>query len=290
MQDTTPLRSYRLLRSPIANEFRSIASECERSFFVASPFINAFGVELLANSVGSRNRNIEVQVLTNINVRSLQEGGLDAQALVNLCRHIESTGISSLQGLHAKVYVVDNRIALITSANLTRGGLLENYEYAIRIDNVQIVQTITEDMRLYANLGNVFTLPTLVQLAQDVVELRSLQLELEREQRKVALTRQVVQRQRTIEDRLLSNRVRERTINSIFAETILYLLRSGPMTTVELETRIKEIHPDICDDSIDRVINGQRFGKKWKHAVRNAQQFLKRRAEIIFQSGKWSLS
>ena len=60
---------------------------------------------------------------------------------------------------------------------------------------------------------------------------------------------------------------------------------------LELESRIKfagsrrvaAIHPDLCDDSVDRVINGIHFGKKWKHAVRTAQQSLKNKGTIVLE-------
>jgi hypothetical protein len=69
--------------------------------------------------------------------------------------------------------------------------------------------------------------------------------------------------------------------HAIFSDTILYLLKkNGPLTTAELHPLIQSIHPDICDDSIDRVINGQHFGKKWKHQVRSVQQLLKRQGLI----------
>jgi hypothetical protein len=45
----------------------------------------------------------------------------------------------------------------------------------------------------------------------------------------------------------------------------------------------------MCDDSIDRVIDGVHFGKKWKHMVRNTQQFLKSRREIELREGLWRL-
>ena len=34
----------------------------------------------------------------------------------------------------------------------------------------------------------------------------------------------------------------------------------------------------------------KRFGKKWKHAVRNAQQYLKRTNQIQFDGKRWSLA
>jgi hypothetical protein len=92
---------------------------------------------------------------------------------------------------------------------------------------------------------------------------------------------------------LLKNRIKEgKTINAIFSDTILYLLKKkGPLTTAELHPLIQSIHPDICDDSIDRVINGQHFGKKWKHQVRSAQQFLKRQGLIYRdKNNKWRLN
>jgi hypothetical protein len=38
------------------------------------------------------------------------------------------------------------------------------------------------------------------------------------------------------------------------------------------------------------VIDGQRFGKRWKHDVRNAQQYLKRQGIIVFDGRKWQLA
>jgi hypothetical protein len=59
------------------------------------------------------------------------------------------------------------------------------------------------------------------------------------------------------------------------------------MPTVQLHKLISELHPDLCDDSVDRVIEGENFGKKWKHAVRTAQQNLKKKGEIANSEGVW---
>ena len=79
----------------------------------------------------------------------------------------------------------------------------------------------------------------------------------------------------------------KRQINEIFSDTIIYLLsKYRQLTAVELDNFIKEIHSDICDDSIDRVINGQHFGKLWKHSVRNAQLSLKKKG-VVNNEGEW---
>ncbi|MEW6241693.1 MAG: hypothetical protein AB1564_12875, partial [Chloroflexota bacterium] len=86
---------------------------------------------------------------------------------------------------------------------------------------------------------------------------------------------------RVVEDNLIRLRVKHKTTNSIFSDTLLYLLSQKSMPTEELHLLVKEIHPDLCDDNFDRVIDGRHFGKLWKHQVRNAQAYLKR-AGLIF--------
>ncbi|TKJ36792.1 MAG: hypothetical protein CEE38_10855 [Planctomycetes bacterium B3_Pla] len=77
-------------------------------------------------------------------------------------------------------------------------------------------------------------------------------------------------------------------MHTVFAKTILYLLRRyGSLSTVQIHPKIESIHPDLCDNTIDRVIDGKHFGKKWKHAVRTAQQQLKRNGQVDLQQGRW---
>lgn len=85
-------------------------------------------------------------------------------------------------------------------------------------------------------------------------------------------------------------RVAGRSSHAIFTETILYLLGRRPMKTVEINREVQRIHPDLCDDTVDRVIDGEHFGKLWKHAVRSAQQALVRRGEIRRENDKWKVS
>ena len=67
-------------------------------------------------------------------------------------------------------------------------------------------------------------------------------------------------------------------MHAVFEKTILYLLKTrGPLETKSLHTLVSAIHPDLCDDSVERIIDGKTFGKKWKHAVRTAQQKLKKK-------------
>jgi hypothetical protein len=79
-------------------------------------------------------------------------------------------------------------------------------------------------------------------------------------------------------------------LHTVFARTIAFLLRrQGPLTTQQLHPLVQQLHPDLCDDRVDRVIDGKRFGKKWKHAVRTAQQQLKKAGAVALVDGYWRL-
>jgi hypothetical protein len=75
-----------------------------------------------------------------------------------------------------------------------------------------------------------------------------------------------------------------------FSDTITFPLTKGPLRTEELHPLIQLLHPDLCDDSVDRVIDGVHFGQKWTHYVPNAQQYLKRNGEIEFDGSRWNMA
>ena len=89
---------------------------------------------------------------------------------------------------------------------------------------------------------------------------------------------------------LLKHRAKGTTTHAILSDTILFILAKGPLRTTELHPMIQQLQPDICDDSIDRVIDGVHFGKRWKHYVRTAQQFLKRTERVYFDGDRWHLT
>lgn len=79
-------------------------------------------------------------------------------------------------------------------------------------------------------------------------------------------------------------------MHAVFVKTIMFLLeKHGPLSTEQLHPLIEQIHPDLCDNTVDRVIDGKSFGKKWKHAVRTAQQHLKKQQLIALVGDKWQL-
>jgi len=202
------------------------------------------------------------------------------------CKNAE---ITTLPSLHAKVYVFDRRLAVVTSANLTRGGLDSNYEYGVGIRDTGLIGQIIDDINAYARLGNVVAPEILRELSRVAADTTT------QYNRVVAsATREARHRFETAlrQARFEFSRalVGQRSAHSLFCEAIQFALRNGPLPTRQLHPMVQQMLPDLCNDSEELEINGQAFGKAWKHHVRNAQVTLRRRGAIKLDGGNWRLT
>lgn len=255
---------YKFLISPWENDFIDIVSKTQKELFISSPFVNVEGVKILCNSIREKSK-IKISFITNFTTQNIVNNLTEPDAILKLHNNFTNVEVSSLGRLHAKVYLIDDTIGIITSANLTNGGLKSNFEYGVMIEDTNIISNIKEDMSKYFKLGNI--------IDKDLLEsISEIKKEIDNDIKNKELKELLKKHTEKIDDELLKNRIKgNKTINAIFSDTILYLLnKKGPLSTEEMHPLIQNIHPDICDDSIDRVINGQHFGKKWKHLVRDA--------------------
>ena len=182
-----------------------------------------------------------------------------------------------------QVYIADNLAAIVTSANLTAGGLFRNYEYGVEIHDRRIVAEIRADLGALSELGASVDTVALQQYCEIVENAKNAY----QIAKKNAL-RSVRVKLRRAEDALIGMRLSGGAMHTVFAKTVEYLLtKHGPMRTETLHPLIAHLHPDLCDEKVDRIINGRRYGKKWKHAVRTAQQQLKRNGRIYYDGTNW---
>lgn len=278
-----------LLVSPWTDTFEAFASSIRKSALIVSPYITSEPLQQISRYLNT-GEGPKVEILTDLAVSSMVQGSTSPQALVDFCSAVPSTEVRHLPGLHAKVYAADRREAIITSANLTRGGLLTNYEYGVHLSDPYLVEQIVDDLEGYATLGANVSLLNLTQLAEIAGQLRNRHLQVlasARRNAEKAFQELVVEAEDTILQLRASS---SQSNNAVFSRTIIYLLKRGPLSTPQLHPLIQKIHPDLCDDTIDRVIQGVHFGKRWKHMVRNAQQSLRQRGLIAFDGQKWSLT
>lgn len=285
------MNDFILASSPIQPHLQGLLVGCREQLIISSPYITRSAVEWLVQAKQSTLKRLSL--LTNVSLANIVNKSLDLEALRLFLSSFEDVSIVSLPNLHAKVFIADIEVAFVTSANFTNGGLWTNYEYGILINDRQVVRQITQDMNAYMLLGGSITDRLLNQVEQKAQQLTAFREQVEADPATRELKKKVRQSQIELQNNLLINRLGQgRTINGLFTKTIVWLLERHPngMTTPQLHQQIQFIHPDICDDSIDRVIDGQHFGKRWKHYVRRAQEYLKEKGKIRNIDGIWSLS
>lgn len=142
---------------------------------IVAPFIKldeARRVTGLLESASSRSTP-SVTVLTDFRTDSIVTSALDVEALCLLARSSERTEIVSVPRLHAKVYISDSRAAVVTSGNLTMGGLESNLEYGVQLKDISLVQKVRYDMNAFARLGSPVSLPVLEELVPVEQNLRA---------------------------------------------------------------------------------------------------------------------
>lgn len=271
-----------LIKHPWEPALRDLVRSARERLIISAPFItwpgwNAVDADLAPGAA--------VHVATALDARMASTGFLDVDALLDAARR-RSMVVRDVRALHAKVYVADEAAAIVTSGNLTEASLRRNVERGLLVTDRRLVVEIAEDVIRYTG-----SRPAAEE--QDLLPLAELAEQARKEHGETLPGIQAL----TPAEREFEERVRQlhgargRSQNAIFGETILLLLRDGPLATAELHPKIQAIHPDICNDDEDRVINGIRFGKKWKHAVRNAQQYLKRQGRIEQSTdGRWRCS
>jgi HKD family nuclease len=283
------------LWKPLAREWKSdlayLFSSVNSNLVIASPYVTDSGISyLLSHLPRAKINTINIRLLTDLSPVNIYQAATDPDALRSLADTIPNFRLLHLPKLHAKVYVADYQNAIVTSANLTAGGLERNYEYGLFTDSSTLVRQIAEDITEYSDLGALVTTENLLEYCKIAERLRAT---FKNQQHSIqsALKKEFEHCVLSAEDNLIRLRLAGGAMHTVFAKTILYLLRRyGPMQTVYLHPKIQQFHPDLCDDNVDRIIDGKHFGKKWKHAVRTAQQQLKKQGLVGFTDGRWEIT
>ncbi len=121
---------------PTWDVFERLVKAAKSELLICAPWISPAGVErlerLLNAPPGIRLNRIHLWCrLADINT--------DAPGILQLVRKLEKAGVPSIirdsPSLHAKVYLADRTLALVTSANLSDAGFSTNLEIAVTISS-----------------------------------------------------------------------------------------------------------------------------------------------------------
>lgn len=265
----------------------SLIKESNEEVFISSPFVTQNGVDfIIKNCSENFKENGRFIFLTNFSPSNILQGSNHPKVFDTLNSAINNLNIWHLPKLHAKVYISDKNKSIITSGNLTNGGLFSNFEYGIQVNNAIETQKIYQDINQYCQLGSLIdskTLNSLVDISSQISKSISKQ--------KSPVSKEIEILLNSAQNELIKDRLNVGAIHNVFSKSIVYILEKNPsgLKTQDIHRQIQEIHPDLCDDKIDRIIDGKSFGKKWKHAVRTSQQHLKKNGSIILENDKWRM-
>lgn len=269
-----------LLSSPLTAAFDDFLARIETNGLICSPYISAGPMRRLASVLEAKGiaPAVSLTVITDLSVKALVQNSTDLDALIEAADRVPNTAVTYLPRIHAKVFAADERLALIGSFNCTTGGLARNFEYGVRVDDPSVVRKIRQDIGSYAALGSTITAQELRRLKRRVDALRdSIRDAQDTVKRECGAA--VRDLQTEAEHGLLRVRLQDRSLQSIFSDTIRYLLGQGPLTTPQIYEQIRALHSDLCDDDAIRIISGDpRI--VWRHRVRHAQQALRAQGAI----------
>ncbi len=121
--------------------------ESQQRIYIITPFIKKQPAHRLAQII--QQNKVDCVLISRFNYENFATGVSDINALIEL--HQAGAEVLALKNLHTKLYLIDDRIVILGSANFTNGGLQTNHELSlIATDEPQLFQKCDEyfaDMR-----------------------------------------------------------------------------------------------------------------------------------------------
>ena len=155
-----------------------------------------------------------------------------------------------------------------------------NFEYGVEFRDARLVENVRQDLDSYSRLGNVLSRDALTELENVANELSA------------EFKRFRIRPLRKSNAAFLRNcgpqitsfcglRSERRSAHSLFSEAMLYILALGALPTTELHPSIQSFCRTCVTILWELVIDGQYFGKRWKHAVQMRSSISNAQAKLF---------
>ena len=133
------------------NHFDQFTNELNKSYklLIVSPFIK----ENITHHILKKIPGNKIKLITRYNTLDFYTGVSDLNAIKMFFKG--STEIRGVYKLHSKLYIFDERSAIITSANFTKAGMISNMEFGLLVNDKKIVtECIRHFNYLWEKAGN----------------------------------------------------------------------------------------------------------------------------------------
>lgn len=123
----------------ISRELQNVQKE----ILICSPWITHIIEELSSFKKKGEKKKIDIKILTRLVKEDIDKGVTDLDKF-RVLKDVVDAEIRYNNDLHAKMVVMDNSVAIISSANLTKKGLSVNYEAGICLRDKNMVNKVAK--------------------------------------------------------------------------------------------------------------------------------------------------
>jgi len=132
--------------NPWGDLLLSLLKDSNNSALLVCPFVRSSAIDKLAPVLKGKS-GFQLRVLTSLRSHDLITGISEPgalMALLSLQTADFDCEIRAVRNLHAKVYLFDDRLGVVSSANLTSGGLGGNIEVGVLLEASRLVAELRE--------------------------------------------------------------------------------------------------------------------------------------------------
>ncbi|MBU3978658.1 phospholipase D family protein [Patescibacteria group bacterium] len=139
------INSLELILSNHEDKLIELLNSTKSELVIVSPWIKQKAVNVVINFI--KDRSVRLRIYTRFNLEDIKRGSSDLKAIVDLLKYFRSSEIRFIPNLHAKIYISDKKRAIITSSNLTTGGMQTNVEAGIFLIDSGLVPNLEKSIR-----------------------------------------------------------------------------------------------------------------------------------------------
>jgi len=139
---TTPNKASDTVYGEVSREL----SKAQKEVLICSPWITYVVDELSNFKKKESKKKINIKIITRLVKEDIEKGVTDLDKLRVLKKDF-GADIRYNNDLHAKMVIIDNSVAIISSANLTKKGLSVNYEAGICLRDKNMVNKVAQFFR-----------------------------------------------------------------------------------------------------------------------------------------------
>ncbi|MFB9861039.1 phospholipase D-like domain-containing protein [Salinicoccus siamensis] len=119
--------SIDLMDKDFGSKFHIELSTTNETLRIMSPFISYKTASYLANCL--KNKSMDCTIITRFNREEFLQGANSLEGIEALLK--SGASVYALQHLHSKLYIFDDRSAILGSANFSMNGFFKNHELGI---------------------------------------------------------------------------------------------------------------------------------------------------------------